>query len=279
MNNGLLTFSFVVLALSLGGCETILNFAPPPLSAVVTDFKSAAAAADAYKKAYYDRGASAANTFQVFEVPIIGAAITAVTGAAFKSSTDLPLAAGIIGGSLAVLENFYDPRDRALIYLGGQAAMSCLERLATQGVNAYQNDPLSPLALASIRSQISAATGTELQGLQKSINVYNNGPSEIDDALSSVNTSVTKQAITKAARPNMQDIANNLKQTSAQASTNKANNQKIDIASLAASGRKRLLTTMQAQITQAQIEMQVAQILDYSAEFDQNLIACKALAG
>jgi hypothetical protein len=36
---------------------------------------------------------------------------------------------------------------------------------------------------------------------------------------------------------------------------------------------------MQSEITQAQIEIQVAQILDYSAEFDQNLTACKALAG
>lgn len=285
MNNKPLTFSLFLLTVPITGCATIFNFAPPPppinngKEVVVIDFKSATISANSYKGAYYERGASAANTFQLFDVPIIGAAITAVAGAAFKSSTDLPLAAGITGGSLAILENFYDPRDRALIYLGGQAAMSCIERLATQGINAYQNDTLSQPALASIRAQIPTATGTQLLGLQKSISVYDNGPSEIDDAINSVNTSVTKQAITKAARPNMQDIANNLKQTSAQASTNKNNNQHINVPALAASGRNSLPLIEQAVITQAQIEMQVAQILDYSADFEQSLTACKALAG
>jgi hypothetical protein len=290
MNSKSLNFYLPVLLLSFTGCETIFNFAPPPpppategsdIALVVIDFRTAAISSDHYKIAYYNRGASAANSFQLFDVPIIGAAITAVAGAAFKSSTDLPLGAGITGGSLAVLENFYDPRDRALIYFGGQAAMSCMERLAAQGALAYQNDTLSQPALASIRSQIQNTTTStpQLAGLQKSITVFNNGPSEIDDAINSVNASVTKQAITKAARPNMQDIANNIKQATTQASTNKTNNRQIDVSALVVSARRKLDLRTQAVITQAQIELQVGQILNYSAEFDQNLIACKAFAG
>jgi hypothetical protein len=274
--------------LLLSGCNTMFDFAPPGDAGsdlVVTDFRSAADSAGNYAKAYLARAKQIANGFQFFEIPIIGSAVTAVTAAAFRASTDVPLAAGIAGGTFTILEGVYNPRDRTQIYIAAHDSMSCMRRLATLGSGAYQDANLSPSALDSIRTTLAATPNTApatIASLKKALSVNTDGASEIDDSINAVNASITKQAIQKAARPELQQITTNLKQAAAQTEQNKANNP-AGAAAVASNNssnaRRRGLAPAPAPADQAQIQAQVHQILDYAAEFDVNLAACKGLAG
>jgi hypothetical protein len=271
---------FICCALMMTGCNSIFDFSPPSPASVVTNFATARDAAGQYKSAYYYRVSQTANGFQFFEVPIIGSAVTAVTAAAFKASTDVPLGAGIAGGTFSIFDNFYDPRDRALIYLAAHDAMACIERLAALGANAYENAALSTAALASVRNAITTEVAkpqpdkVKLAGLQTAIDVYTDGPSQIDDSINAINSNAVKQAISKASRPDYQTITSSLKQTSAQSNNNKSNNASITPAdTMPPPGAPR------GGATDVQIQAQVFIILDYSAQFTQNLATCKALGG
>jgi hypothetical protein len=294
------------------GDNPLFDFSPPASPSntiansnddlIVTDFVTAARSAGYYKSAYYNRAANTANYFQAFEIPIIDTAVTAIAASAFKSSRDLSLGAGIAGGTFAILENFYAPRERALIYLAGHDAMSCIQRLASQGAAAYQDTNVSPAALDAIRSGAgSNPDPLKIAGFQKAIAVYVDGASELDDAITAANVNLTKQAISKAARPDTQQIASKLKQSASQASQNNNNNRGVTIndtppqnlalvkqqlfkttaiyADTSNTADDARLAAAQAAAAAAVIQAKVQQILDYSAEFEHNVTACKGVAG
>src|SRR5204862_2060626 len=130
-----------------------------------------------------------ANAFQFFEVPMIGSAATAVTSLAFKASRDVALAAGLAGGTLAILESFYEPRGRTEIYIAGHDAMSCIQRLSTRADLIYTDGDVSAAALQSIRETLGRETDpTKRSALQKVLTVASTGPGAIDDAITTVNS-------------------------------------------------------------------------------------------
>ena len=101
--------------------------------------------------------------------------------------------------------------------------MSCIQRLASRGSMVYSDDPLSASALQSIRdAAASESDPTRRAALQKAISVSVNGPASLDDAITTVNASITKQAINTSTRPDIQKIATVLSQSAMQATQNVA---------------------------------------------------------
>ena len=269
------------LLVLLAGCGTVFDFAPPPAPILkdsfgnttdsVTTFQLATEGARYYRRAYYERVAGQANAFQFFEVPEIDSAVIAVTALAFKAGRDIALGAGLAGGALAVLENFYAPRERTEVYLAGHNAMSCIQRLALRGMTLYEQSDVSVLALQSIRETLVTETDvTKRAALQKAITVSAEGPSELDDALTTVNTVITKQAISKSVRPDISKIATDLRKSASQATQNTTARSLVTARDLQGRGRA---------LPDARVQQRINELLDYSAEFDHNLTACKAIAG
>jgi hypothetical protein len=134
--------------LVLPGCGTMFDFSGPPdpvdpssgKQIIVTNFAIARDVAGKYRDYYQTRADWVANGFQLFDLPIIGGAITGVAALAFHSNKAIPLTAGLVAGGATVLESFYDPRDRVQIYVLGYNAMVCIQREAAQAATTYLKD-------------------------------------------------------------------------------------------------------------------------------------------
>jgi hypothetical protein len=72
-----------------------------------------------------------ANEVQFFELPMIGAAATAVGSLAFGAHPDVALGAGLTGTALGATNEYYAPRQRRLILLNARDAMICVAGIAT----------------------------------------------------------------------------------------------------------------------------------------------------
>lgn len=120
----------LLLAFATTGCGTFLDFKVPQKPINAGNVQSLIDTADAYYGAYNVKQEDLVNARQLFELPIIGAAIVAVSALSFGRHPDAAVASGIVAGSAGALSAYYAPRQRTKVYLSGMQSMSCVKNAA-----------------------------------------------------------------------------------------------------------------------------------------------------
>lgn len=116
----------------LPGCATI-SYAPPDVQIDQDEnLVGSIQLVDAFIEKYRERANGAGNGRQLFDVPAIGAAIGAVTAAAFGAGTDVTIAAGAVGALTSAGKTYYDPNAKAEIYSDGLNALFCIQNVALE---------------------------------------------------------------------------------------------------------------------------------------------------
>jgi hypothetical protein len=128
--------SLGVAAAALGGCSVtklpdVLDWKVPklPIEKVQT-VADARDVATIYTIALGRSDDVIANEVQLFEVPMIAAAATAVGALAFGAHSDLALGAGLVGAGLGASNDYYAPRKRREHLLAARDAMACVAGVA-----------------------------------------------------------------------------------------------------------------------------------------------------
>lgn len=132
-------------ALMLAGCATV-SHAPPAIEArgkpgdagrksYVELLKGVVGMSDAtnlvsWRKDDYDRGADQiANGSQLFDLPILGSAISGLNTAAWGGPDSNAKRAAIFAGSMLGVRSYYAPAARHDVYLAAAQALGCVRRV------------------------------------------------------------------------------------------------------------------------------------------------------
>lgn len=145
--------SSLFLAFGMVGCA-FHDFKVPQKPINAADVQSLIDSAQAYYDAYDEEQDDLANERQIFEIPIIGSAIVAVSAMSFGRHPDAAVASGIVAGSAGAFSTYYAPRQRAQVYLRGMESMLCLKN-AAEKVLFLDKTPSPTTGVAA------AATGAE----------------------------------------------------------------------------------------------------------------------
>ena len=224
-------FFTLALTISITACGTVFDFAPVPREKGVdrTNLTEIKGEAEKLAEEYQSRASQAANSAQMFELPMIGAAITAVTALAFGAHPDVALAAGAVGGGSAVLGNYYNPRERAKIYLDGNAAMSCIADLAQMATGRFNKSNFQSYFTGTFRPNIAgqgvAAATIEANAIRISAKAMTTKPEvarKLSGGMNRINAAILRRVQTASAVPNMDAIMTQMRQSLEAANKQKA---------------------------------------------------------
>lgn len=222
-----------VITLALGGCSSIFNYGAEKIEAgSLVTLETIKPEAERLANAYADRSSAAISSRQAFDVPIIGAALTAVSGLALGAHPDFGIIAGIAGGSLSAYRTYYSPAERSKIYTDGAAAMGCIGNLTgrllgnatTSNSSAAPNrlvDGASTLAAHEIgkRSFIESLDNTtlnldpvDMSFVTRVIDRLESAPRKLELAIYQINSKITSRASDASGAPQYATVVSQLRQ-------------------------------------------------------------------
>lgn len=121
----------------LGGCSTT-SFAPPALDlAKAEKAKTLDTGLDILSEAAKDYSEAAnelANGRQLFDVPLLLAAVGGATAVALGANADVAIGVGAVSALSTSGKTYYQPTERAAIYTSAVSAFACMQR-ETIGLN------------------------------------------------------------------------------------------------------------------------------------------------
>lgn len=231
----------------------------------INTYSTAASIASTAAKNYSLASVSATNSVQFFEVPIIAAAITAVSALSFSGSpADLALGAGLTGAGFGAFSQYYAPRAKANILGAAGEAADCLGGLAGR-IDNHKGDTVRDLIDGKTvdlpADVINWATSTNDEAIVFQRKVLN-GPQDIRRALAAVDRSVGRNWNAASSQPDFQTVADNVKKSAVRTAED---TQRINSANL----------TVNARATPAPPPA----IVTLVTSLESDITTCKAMAG
>lgn len=210
-----------IVALSMSACSTVFNYAPVERVHTVNtaDIGEVIGEANAAAGQYLERAASAANTTQILEVPIIGSAIAAATSLAFGAHPDYALVAAITGGSAASFNAYYNPRARANIALSAAHGMKCLASLGQRVQSAFKDQksaktlleamPLSSYYQDTVEARVKSSANKIIAEVSTDVGEI---ATKLSDGMDRINGKVLERNQAASVTPDYDSILNGLQE-------------------------------------------------------------------